>query len=341
MPVSAGRGGAGAQGCGGRPYDDDGAAVRLHRAVPAAGPSLHGRQLPGHALAGRPVRIMGDGSPVRSYMYAAEMAAWLWTMLADDRAAGGTFNVGSAQALSLRQVAGSVARAVHPSVPVTVLGATSAEKGRLPAGHGQGRRAPWTRSGRRPGRSASSHHVVVPRDLERRTGSMSAAPPPIPLPEGSVHGPIAWVTDLCRRRREQTLYLVVGAWNTLFGYTVWAIFEYLLHDYLHYLVILVLSWPFAVLNAYVCYRLFVFPQQGQRMAGAAAVSLVYVVTLCAGLLALPLLLRTLPFNIYVIQAGYTVVVVILSYLSHKFFSFGGNRKRTVVPEDDRTEDERT
>lgn len=82
----------------------------------------------GDALAGRPVRIMGDGSPVRSYMYAAEMAAWLWTMLADDRAAGGTFNVGSAQALSLRQVAGSVARAVHPSVPVTVLGATSAER---------------------------------------------------------------------------------------------------------------------------------------------------------------------------------------------------------------------
>ena len=30
------------------------------------------------------------------------------------------------------------------------------------------------------------------------------------------------VVRLCRRRREQLLYLVVGAWNTLFGYLVWA-----------------------------------------------------------------------------------------------------------------------
>ena len=49
-------------------------------------------------------------------------------------------------------------------------------------------------------------------------------------------------------------------------------------------------------------------------------SLVYIGTLPDRLL-LPFLLHTLPFNIYIIQAGYTVVVVILSYLSHKFFSF--------------------
>ena len=62
-----------------------------------------------------------------------------------------------------------------------------------------------------------------------------------------------------------------------------------------------------------------------------------MVTLCAGLLALPVLLRTLPYNIYVIQAGYTAVVVVLSYLSHKFYSFGGNRKRAVVPDVRRVE----
>ncbi len=140
-----------------------------------------------------------------------------------------------------------------------------------------------------------------------------------------------------RRRREQILYLVVGGWNTLFGYGVWALFEFLLHDYLHYLVILVLSWPFAVLNAYICYRVFVFRSKGRVWRELPRFSLVYVVTLCAGLLALPLLLRTLPYNIYVIQAGYTAVVVILSYLSHKFFSFGGNRQRAVVPDAKRTD----
>jgi putative flippase GtrA len=133
-----------------------------------------------------------------------------------------------------------------------------------------------------------------------------------------------------RRRREQILYLLVGAWNTLFGYGLWALMEYLLHEYFHYLVILILSWPIAVLNAYICYRIFVFHSKGSVWRELPRFSLVYVVTLCAALLALPALLHALPFNIYVIQAGYTAVVVVLSYLSHKFFSFGGNRKRAVV-----------
>jgi putative flippase GtrA len=134
----------------------------------------------------------------------------------------------------------------------------------------------------------------------------------------------------CRRRREQILYLAVGGWNTLFGYAVWALFEYLLHDYLHYLVILVLSWPFAVANAYFCYRHFVFKSKNSIWREFPRFSLVYVVTLLTGLLALPILLRVLPFNIYVIQAGYTAVVVVLSYLSHKFFSFKGGQRRPVV-----------
>ncbi len=128
----------------------------------------------------------------------------------------------------------------------------------------------------------------------------------------------------CRRRREQILYLVVGAWNTLFGYAEWALMEFLLHDYLHYLAILVLSWPLAVVNAYVCYRHFVFRSEDKVRRELPRFLLVYLGTLVAALVALPFLVHTLPFNIYVIQAGYTVVVVVLSYLSHKFFSFKGS-----------------
>jgi putative flippase GtrA len=121
----------------------------------------------------------------------------------------------------------------------------------------------------------------------------------------------------------QVLYLVVGAWNTAFGYAEWALLQFLLHDRLHYLAILVLAWPIAVLNAYVCYRRFVFRSSRSVRQELPRFSLVYFGTLIAGLAALPFLLRTLPFNIYLIQAGYTVVVVILSYVAHRFFSFGG------------------
>ena len=137
------------------------------------------------------------------------------------------------------------------------------------------------------------------------------------------------------RRREQILYLVVGGWNTLFGYCIWALMQYVLHDYINYLIILVLSWPFAVGNAYLCYRHFVFRSHGGMWRELPRFSLVYAVTLMLGLMALPILLHTLPFNIYVIQAGFTAVVIVASYLSHKYFSFGGSRKRPVVHDSER------
>ena len=121
----------------------------------------------------------------------------------------------------------------------------------------------------------------------------------------------------------------MGGWNTLFGYAVWALMEYLLHDYLHYLVILVLSWPFAVLNAYSATGTSSFAAMTAFGASCRA-SRSCTRSRCAGLIALPILLRTLPFSIYVIQAGYTAVVVVLSYLSHKFFSFGGPQTTGVV-----------
>jgi putative flippase GtrA len=129
------------------------------------------------------------------------------------------------------------------------------------------------------------------------------------------------------RRREQLLYLVVGAWNTVFGYGVWALLQYLLGDYLNYLVIIVLSWPIAVLNAYLGYRYIVFRSRGSILRELPRFSLVYVGVLIVNLVLLPVALRVLPFSIYVDQALFTVVVVVSSYLSHKYYSFGGVRGR--------------
>src|SRR5665811_1934986 len=131
------------------------------------------------------------------------------------------------------------------------------------------------------------------------------------------------------RRREQLLYFVVGGWNTVFGYGVWALLQYLLGDHLHYLVIVVLSWPIAVLNAYLGYRYVVFRSRGSVLRELPRFSLVYLVTLVVNLALLPVALRVMPFNIYVVQALFTGVVVVCSYLGHKYYSFrGGHRGRS-------------
>jgi putative flippase GtrA len=129
------------------------------------------------------------------------------------------------------------------------------------------------------------------------------------------------------RRREQLLYLVVGGWNTVFGYGVWALMQYLLGGHLHYLVVVLLAWPIAVLNAYLGYRYIVFRSRGPVLRELPRFSLVYVATLVVNLILLPIALTVLPFNIYVVQALLTCIVVVCSYLAHKYFSFSGGHRR--------------
>ena len=55
----------------------------------------------GAAMRGGPVVVSGDGTPVRSYLYSADMVAWLWTLLLRG-ANGRAYNVGSAHAVTIR-----------------------------------------------------------------------------------------------------------------------------------------------------------------------------------------------------------------------------------------------
>ena len=79
----------------------------------------------GAALEGHEVAVAGDGKPVRSYLYGADMAAWLWTMLLHPRADGGVFNVGSEDAISIGGAAHLVAEAIEPPCTVSVAGGRS------------------------------------------------------------------------------------------------------------------------------------------------------------------------------------------------------------------------
>jgi putative flippase GtrA len=81
-----------------------------------------------------------------------------------------------------------------------------------------------------------------------------------------------------------------------------------------------------VLNAYLGYRYIVFRSRGPVLKELPRFSLVYLVTLVVNLALLPVALRVLPFNIYVVQALLLVVVVVCSYLSHKYYSFRGGRR---------------
>jgi dTDP-glucose 4,6-dehydratase len=81
------------------------------------------------ALQGGPIRVKGDGTPYRSFLYGADLAIWLWMILFRGQA-GRPYNVGSDAALTIAELAGEVARALAPGMGVEI--ALSPVTGRLP-----------------------------------------------------------------------------------------------------------------------------------------------------------------------------------------------------------------
>lgn len=71
------------------------------------------------AMRGDSVNVNGDGTPKRSYMYAADLAIWLWTILFRAPAME-AFNVGSDRAISILELAHTVAAEIGSPANVRV-----------------------------------------------------------------------------------------------------------------------------------------------------------------------------------------------------------------------------
>ena len=73
------------------------------------------------ALTTGEIVVRGDGTPLRTYMYAADMATWLWSIALAGHA-GTPYNVGSDEVVSVAELAHLVATASGEGTAVRVLG---------------------------------------------------------------------------------------------------------------------------------------------------------------------------------------------------------------------------
>lgn len=125
-------------------------------------------------------------------------------------------------------------------------------------------------------------------------------------------------------------YLVVGVWNTVFGYGLYALFTALLTPRLRfaYLYASVFSNLIAITVAYFGYKFLVFKTRGNYLVEWFRCILVYGSGMLPGLVLLPLLVEGLHFGFhvrssapYIAGALVTGLTVIYTFFGHKHFSF--------------------
>lgn len=127
-----------------------------------------------------------------------------------------------------------------------------------------------------------------------------------------------------------TRYLMVGVWNTVFGYSLYAVFTALLTPRLRfaYIYASVFSNLIAITVAYFAYKLFVFKTRGNYWVEWFRCMLVYGSGMLPGLVLLPLLVGGLHYGFhlersapYIAGALVMGLTVIYSFFGHKHFSF--------------------
>lgn len=122
--------------------------------------------------------------------------------------------------------------------------------------------------------------------------------------------------------RKKIAYVLVGGWNTVFGYGSYAALYFLGKRLgFGYMVALGISQFFGILNAFIGYKHLVFRSKGRWFPELIRFSTVYWIIFAANVVALPAMVHGLNWGPLLAQAVFTCVTVVITYFAHDWFSF--------------------
>ena len=122
-------------------------------------------------------------------------------------------------------------------------------------------------------------------------------------------------------QQQKLLFLIVGGYNTVFGYLLFCMLQIFLQHHLHYLIILSISHFLSVGNSFVSFKIFVFKTRGNWLFEYIKVNLVYLFYLLNNFWLLWLLVDIFDCNKFLSQLVCIVILTIMVYFLHKNFVY--------------------
>jgi len=120
---------------------------------------------------------------------------------------------------------------------------------------------------------------------------------------------------------QRVRYLLAGAWNTAFGYTVTVCLYFALSDTLHVTLIAVIANVLAISMAFATYKVFVFRSRGNWLQEYLRSYVIYGGTAVLSVFLLWLLVDGLHIKIWFAQGALILITVVISYIGHARFTF--------------------
>jgi putative flippase GtrA len=129
------------------------------------------------------------------------------------------------------------------------------------------------------------------------------------------------IKNLFKKHQRKINYLLVGGWNTIFGYLVFVALYFLFHRQLHYMVIFIVSNIISITNAYIGFKFVVFKTKGNYLREYLRFYIVYGTTIALNLVLLPVLVEIFHISPVIAPAGLVFISALFSYIGNKKFSF--------------------
>jgi len=134
-------------------------------------------------------------------------------------------------------------------------------------------------------------------------------------------------------------YLLVGAWNTLFGFGMYSLLTFLFTGIVPYPYMMAgaLAHVINVTAAFLSYKHFVFRAAGSLLRQYVRCQIVYGSTFLVNFALLPILVAALQFMVgprqyvpYVAGGVLTLGTALIGFFAHKHYSFASPLPKTIT-----------